>query len=358
MTSRLDRIRKQHSLPELAEKAGLVLRESGQGFLTTCPFHQDNHPSFSIFAKNDTWYFKCHSGSCGLKGDVIDFVGYSTFGAEWDPSNIPMLKEVTAILKEEGPSADPLPIRNIQYKEVTPNTVYLWKLALYFYKKELEKDTRAKNYLASRKLPEAVIKRWHFGFCPQQGSQFLELGTVTREEEEYAGLVKQGKDYYYEFFHNRIVFADIDGEGNPVALYGRALSKKASNKYLGLAEFKKPVFGITVPFNSSPNVLLFEGAINSMIARHWGYNAIALSGTALTKPTVEIIREGLHGKNLIPVPDNDTAGMTALSKWQELMPWMKSPLFIPSEHKDVNDLLKEEDKAREIFSTKLMKIGA
>jgi hypothetical protein len=37
-----------------------------------CPFHEDNSPSFSVFTKDDSQYWKCHAG-CGT-GDQITYL--------------------------------------------------------------------------------------------------------------------------------------------------------------------------------------------------------------------------------------------------------------------------------------------
>ena len=37
-----------------------------------CPFHEDHHPSFSVFQHEGSWFWKCHAG-CGA-GDEIKFM--------------------------------------------------------------------------------------------------------------------------------------------------------------------------------------------------------------------------------------------------------------------------------------------
>ena len=37
-----------------------------------CPFHDDNSPSFSVFAQGEHQYWKCHAG-CGA-GDQINYL--------------------------------------------------------------------------------------------------------------------------------------------------------------------------------------------------------------------------------------------------------------------------------------------
>lgn len=345
--SRITRIKQKYSLPEIAKNAGMELHESGNGFLGLCPFHEDSRPSFSIFPADGNWYFKCHSGSCAVTGDVIDFIGRLKFGSSWDANNTDMFRKAMDIIEKEPPAH----IRSTPtdtYHKRTPNVIYLWKIALYFYKRELEQNVQAQNYLKRRKLPQEVLDKWHFGYCPKNESTFLSLSSLSRKEQIYAGLVRQGKNKFYEFFYDRIVFADVDGKGNPLYLYGRAINFNR-NKYLGAPHFAKPIFGIELPFKDNDTVLLMEGALNAMIARYWGYNAIALSGTSLSSSHVQTIQDRLDGRILRPVPDNDKAGIKALSNWQASMPFMTEPIFLPSKYKDLNDFYMLDNNSKEKF---------
>ena len=39
-----------------------------------CPFHSDKNPSFAIYRYNDYLKFKCYAASCGVGGDLFDFI--------------------------------------------------------------------------------------------------------------------------------------------------------------------------------------------------------------------------------------------------------------------------------------------
>lgn len=48
----------------------LDLRKTGKTYTARCPFHDDRHPSFTIYPETQSWYcFSCCRG-----GDVIDFI--------------------------------------------------------------------------------------------------------------------------------------------------------------------------------------------------------------------------------------------------------------------------------------------
>jgi DNA primase len=42
-------IKHDNPLPVVLEQYGVSLRRTGQGFIGRCPFHDDRHPSFSVF---------------------------------------------------------------------------------------------------------------------------------------------------------------------------------------------------------------------------------------------------------------------------------------------------------------------
>jgi hypothetical protein len=51
--------------------AELEARPAGQAYQARCPFHDDRSPSLSLFQGADGgWAFKCHAGSCGVKGPL------------------------------------------------------------------------------------------------------------------------------------------------------------------------------------------------------------------------------------------------------------------------------------------------
>lgn len=73
MTSDTDRLRREVSLSETAERFGVQLVKDGDEWIAPCPFHQDDTPSFTIFTGRDRIQ-RMHCFGCGVKGDVFDFV--------------------------------------------------------------------------------------------------------------------------------------------------------------------------------------------------------------------------------------------------------------------------------------------
>lgn len=70
----IDQIRRDVSLPAIAQQFGVDLAPNGNEFEACCPFHQERTPSFTIFpGKDGTWRYYCF-GCSEKPGDVIDFV--------------------------------------------------------------------------------------------------------------------------------------------------------------------------------------------------------------------------------------------------------------------------------------------
>jgi CHC2 zinc finger len=66
MSGDIEDAKRRLPLPELMRQLGLG---EHAGKSARCPFHEDSHPSFSVFQTERGWFFKCHSG-CG-EGDEI-----------------------------------------------------------------------------------------------------------------------------------------------------------------------------------------------------------------------------------------------------------------------------------------------
>ena len=60
------------SISEVARRLGCDLRKSGTVYKTICPWHEDAHPSLTLYER--TYENRCHCFSCGKGGSVIDFV--------------------------------------------------------------------------------------------------------------------------------------------------------------------------------------------------------------------------------------------------------------------------------------------
>jgi DNA primase len=61
---------KSKNLVDVVSDEGIQLARRGKVFVGHCPFHEDKHPSFTIYPNSN--HFVCFG--CGEKGDAIDFI--------------------------------------------------------------------------------------------------------------------------------------------------------------------------------------------------------------------------------------------------------------------------------------------
>ncbi len=55
-------------LEDFEVKFNTKLQKKGKNYFSLCPFHNEKNPSFSIYQKNNVWYFYCFG--CGQKGSL------------------------------------------------------------------------------------------------------------------------------------------------------------------------------------------------------------------------------------------------------------------------------------------------
>lgn len=356
-TMNTQQIKTDNPLPGVLEQYGVNLKRAGQGFIARCPFHDDRHPSFSVYLARGGWQFKCWGGSCGVSGDVFDFIGLQLFGGSWNNRDTAQFKDVLAALgaADRGKSRATwtVPVRPPEARQVSPKVRFAWEIALAMYAENLVQTEKAWTYLEERCLSPQVLRKYRFGFCPAEGSPLLAAAAMrrlTRQDLEEAGLYREWYDENgqpggsYEFFKGRIVFADVDWSKNPLYLVGRAMpaaSKPEAARYLGLPGYPKPLFGYSSLGGGSGPIFLLEGPWDKLTLEGWGYEAVALM-SAIPSPEQIRLLQSLK-RPLVPVADNDEAGAAALSAWQEAVPWLEAPMRLPPqvdgvEIKDPNDL--------------------
>jgi hypothetical protein len=70
LRAKIDEAKRHLPLPELMRQIGYDEKHIGKTAL--CPFHRDQHPSFSVFQKNGAWFHRCFVGCSS--GDEITFL--------------------------------------------------------------------------------------------------------------------------------------------------------------------------------------------------------------------------------------------------------------------------------------------
>ena len=358
----IQEIKKKNDLPNIAEIYGMELMRGSGNFTGKCPFHDERNPSLSIFlGHNDEWQFHCHGASCGVSGDVIDFVGLQIYGHSWDNRDKNMFREALTALgaPDKGskrargkPVWDVSDVKRKSNQKITKHIKYVWDIALGLYGDLLMKNRKALEYLYARGFTDKTIRKYRFGFCPDNGSgieALAKLAGVTEEQLLTASILrKTGTErgvWIYEYMRGRIVFADYNRGFETINLIGRRFPFSSlpdhGRKFIGLAGFKKPVFGINRLHDKGELTFVVEAPWDKLTLEQWGFNAVAISGGYMSDAQAAALNR--LRRPLIPVPDNDKGGESALAAWNKSVPGLEDALRIPAvvdgvDIKDANDL--------------------
>ncbi|MEE9229265.1 MAG: CHC2 zinc finger domain-containing protein [Acidobacteriota bacterium] len=382
----LDRLKTQNPIAEVVQRYGVVLQASGHNYRAQCPFHDDHTPSLYIYPEDGS--FKCYGASCGLYGDVIDFVGRQLFGSEWDKTDGPKFgaaldalggrSECKAVRhrprRRTRPSAPPRSgdERHAgdrqEEKPLTLMVLAALDLAARVYHEHLvtlgDGEATPLRYLYDRGFNWKTIRDGQFGYCPSR-SQLLQVGaelmSVPLETLLQSGVVREKRSGrgHYETFYGRITLTDRDFSFRVVHLIGRKFPgdrlPEEAPKYLSLPGWPKPLYGFaSLPYRGRGPVMIVEAPIDMLTLRQWGYNAVAVTGGEIKREHAQRLRE--MDRPLVIIPNNDEAGRQGAKRWREALMagnklrTLRLPEKVGRERvKDVNELA-QIDRGEEIFA--------
>jgi DNA primase len=382
----LERLKAQNPIADVAQRYGVTLLPSGQNYRAHCPFHDDRTPSLQIYPEEGS--FKCYGASCGLYGDVIDFVGHQLFALEWDKTDA---TKFGAALEALGAGSGGKPARQRSLRRaprsaplrpgngaraqsqqngklLTPIILAALDLAARVYHEHLitlsDGEGTPLQYLYDRGFTWKTVRDGQFGYCPSRsellwvGAELMSLPSPALLE---AGLVREKRSGrgYYETFYGRITLTDRDFSFRVVHLIGRRYpgdqSPKEAPKYLSLPGWPKPLYGFaSLPYRGRGPVMIVEAPIDMLTLRQWGYDAVAVTGGEIKREHAQRLRD--MDRPLVIVPNNDDAGHNGAERWREaLMAGDKlRTLRLPEKVgrrrvKDVNELA-QIDRGEEIFA--------
>ncbi len=293
----------------IVELAGryLQMKKAGVNYKALCPFHTEKTASFVISpVKNLAYCFSCHHGGGPLR--FLMEIEKMEFG-----------EALHALAKEAW-----VELKTDYYKERGEKTgdVYdMHRIATDFYYEEIlrEENKERLNYLLNRGISRETIDRFKLGYSWNPRELFARLKDKGFTEQgiiDSGIFVGPGRDKFY----GRIIFPIANFAGHTVAFTGR-ITDKWEPKYLN-----SPVSDI---FNKSAilygfhlakstiareqSVIIVEGQMDTVALHQAGiYNAVGISGTALTKEHIALIKR--FTKKLYLCLDGDKAGIEATFK--------------------------------------------
>lgn len=293
----------------------LQLSPAGKNFKALCPFHPEKTPSFIVSPERDTW----HCFGCGEGGDIFSFI--------MRYENIEFPEALRFLAERAG-----VPLRTLSPTQQREFGV-LYDMhadAAKFFAGHLEKNASATEYLRKRGLKKETIEEFSIGFAP--GGDALVVHLLKRgydiNDVARAGLAfKNNHGLFRDRFENRIIFPLFNSMGKIVAFTGRILGQETdvTPKYVNSPETSiftksKVLYGFSHAKRAiaeTHTAFLVEGQMDFLMAWQSGIaNAIAVSGTALTKEHLEKLRR--FADTVIVSFDNDSAGFKALERAIEL----------------------------------------
>lgn len=270
------------TLLEVLDEQGIKVYPSSEDrYVTYCMFHaNDREPSFTIYP-NDTYW--CFGAGCKEWGNPVRFmVRYKGMSSQEAMAYVGVDYEIPRAEK-----------RAIKIKNMLKTGKFVYEVAKIYHEYLLE-EPGPQKYLQDRGLSLETAKRFLIGYTD---GAVLELSFA----EEYAlaneiGLLNKSGA---EALSHRITIPNIIDNQFSDFMIGRTVINDKI-KYLGL-RMPKPIMGF-YDSRHSPILFLVEGNFDYLLLRQWGYPAIVMSGSHISKANFPLLRT----KTIVIVPDNDS----------------------------------------------------
>ncbi|HEV7678638.1 MAG TPA: DNA primase [Candidatus Dormibacteraeota bacterium] len=299
------------------------LQRSGREFKGLCPFHGEKTPSFMV--NQERQVFHCHG--CGEGGDLLTFV--QKIERLDFRETLEMLAERAGVeLTRDGDGRER---RDAARKRKLALDLHTRAQAFYehvLWNTPTGEPGRA--LLTERGVGEELARQFGVGFAPSGGGSGDALiryllqrhaasNAVELAEAGLAHTSDRGGPPRDRFRH-RLLFPIRNERGETIAFGGRALGD-AIPKYLNspataVYDKSQAIFGIDrarKPMASSAIAVVVEGYFDVLAAHSAGVdNAVASSGTALTREQVRILSR--HASSVVLCFDGDDAGRAAASR--------------------------------------------
>jgi len=340
----IDLIRTKVDLVELISSY-IPVKKAGRNFKALCPFHGEKTPSFVISPERQIW--KCFG--CNLGGDVFRFL---------------MEYEKMSFAETLHFLADKTGVKLTGFKPSTAQQekerlLAINHLASEFYHYVLLNHPAGKQglaYLLNRGIGQSAIKTFKLGYAPNNWDTLLNYltrkkGYKTQDLEKiglvihkshYSSRLRQGfggqasisnhPSNYYDRFRGRIMFPLTDQRSNILGFSGRTIrsdkdlsADRQEAKYINSPEtilyHKSELFYglhlIKEAIKKKDQAVIVEGEFDLISSYQAGIkNVVAIKGSALTEPQVNLIKR--FCSTIILALDADAAGDAAVRRGIEI----------------------------------------
>jgi DNA primase catalytic core len=303
------------------------LKKAGARYLGLCPFHHDRSPSMNVTPQMGI--YKCFA--CGAGGDVLKFV------QEYEKLDfIDALKTVAARAGVAIPEHI-LFSKDDGDKGKASQALAANQLACQLYQEELAASADVLAYLAGRGINDETRKHFQVGLAPQSADKLLKRAAakgIPNQALIDAGIVGEAAGgRLYDRFSGRLIFPIWNMSGHVIGFGGRILAgegaakddqattRPASPKYVNSPESafyhkSKVLYGLNFARNGmdkTGEAVIVEGYMDLLALWQAGIrNAVAVSGTALTKDHVQILSR--FARKVFLFLDGDAPGRKAVRR--------------------------------------------
>jgi DNA primase len=227
----------------------------------SCPLHNDTTPSMHIY---DDGGFKCFS--CGVHGDVLDFVGYFYFGSQYDKTT----HFTDVVDRLGGINIAPLPQRTV--KPAPPPS---------------------KQQIIS--LDD--VMNWHESMPPSRREYWIRRGLFDSTINEFM-LGWDGKRYVIPHLYRLVPFGAKRRQSE--------ISDGIDAKYTSVTGSRAGLFNADCLW-STDKVVICEGEIDAMLLTQAGFPAVSSTSGAGTFKE-DWAKLFSHVNQIWIMYDNDEAG--------------------------------------------------
>ena len=299
---------------DIVEIAGQYtnLSKSGKNFKGVCPFHQEKHGSFFVFADQQRWH--CF-GACSTGGDVFSLV-MKKEGLDFT--------EALKMLASRAGVVLPSPARQREDNKKYSRLYEANDVANEFFYEQLKNSPEAEKariYINKRGIDANSLATFKLGYSSSSNDALIkhlsERGFSIKEILE-AGLAIEVESGIIDRFRNRLMFPITNNDGKTAGFGGRKMDD-SQPKYLNSPEtpvFDKSslLYGFSLARGDARKqdvIIIVEGYIDVIISHQNGFkNTVAAMGTAIGEHQLEAIKK-VTG-NIILAMDADEAGEKAM----------------------------------------------
>jgi DNA primase len=277
----IEQVREAADIVEVVQQY-FPLAKSGKDFKARCPFHEDKAPSFYVVPDKQIYY--CFG--CGAGGNVFNFI--------MQYENVTFRDALEVLAKRYGIELPRFGGRESSEAELTYRVNALAARAYRAALLNTKEGLRARDYVRSRGIPEAIENDFLIGYCPSDGR--LMVGQAQKKGIALGKLVELGLASSWETgvrdrFHKRLIFPIPNPTGKRVLAFGARVLDDSLPKYINSPEtavFKKArtLYGLhraRREIGARGMAIIVEGYLD-VIALHMNDigNAVASLGTAFT----------------------------------------------------------------------------